>query len=119
MVDAALGYIKVMRGDRTLIPVTKRFDDGRSLDGSETWTFAVRRYKTDATALLTLQSPVDIEIDSLSYQPTIIIGAGTLDTTNFPPSEEPISYWFDLVMTKDGSPETKQGRFIVVTDVER
>jgi hypothetical protein len=110
----------VVRGDDIQQPFTVTLDQGRALDGTESWRFQMRALKSDASTLVSLTNPVQITINGSTYQPTVVFTSTTLSIANFPASDKDRKYWYDLEMLKDSKTETvAEGRVTVITDVSR
>lgn len=113
----------IVRGDDFLQPFTITLDQDRVLDGTETWTFSVRKDKDDASPKITLtKGGGQITIDAATKQPTVVFDSATPTLTegNFPSNNEDVPYWYDLQMVKDAKVETVAiGRMIVVSDITR
>lgn len=106
-----------VRGDDLQIPVTVTLDQGRVLDGSETWEWRLRKNAEDVV-LLTKTSPAGITKAGPTFQPVIILAAVDFVAAQFPDSIDPSHHIHELEMTKDGKVETVfQGQFTVLTDV--
>ena len=109
----------VVRGDNFKQPFTVSLDQSRTLDGTESWRFSVRKTKS-GPVLLSLASPITNGIEILgTFQPQVVFLPSTLGTTEFPPGEDE-SYVYDLEMTKGGQVETYAIDVLtVVGDVSR
>ena len=109
----------VVRGDDVQQPFTVTLDQSRTLDGSETWNFTIRKEKA-GTSLATLTSTIStqISVGASTFQPTVIFGPSTLPVASFQPKEVDAEYWYDLQMTKDGLIETVAiGKITVISDI--
>lgn len=112
----------VVRGDDYQQPFTVVLDQDRALDGTESWTFTVRKTKAGSELLSLTKSAGQILIDPLSFQPTVqfLSSPATLLEANFPIDEDDVPYWYDLQMVKDSQLQTVAlARMIVVSDLTR
>jgi len=115
----------VVRGDDVRQPFAVTLDEGRTLDGTESWRFVVRRYKTDSDALVSLTNPeasgIAIEtVNTIVNCPVVVFTPSTLPISSFPATKRPRVYQYGLEMTKDGKVETiALGEMTVNTDVAR
>ncbi len=106
-----------VRGDDLQVPVTVTLDQSRTLDGSESWLWAMRINETKPV-LLTKTDPTAITIDGGTFQPTILLTPADFPTTTFPPSATPIAYVHELSMTKSGKVETiLRGALTLTSDI--
>ncbi len=109
----------VVRGDDFEQPFDPKLDQGRTLDGTETWRSTVRKTKA-GSVLATFNSPVGIEVDPTTFKPSIVFDALSLPEANFPISDQDEQYWIDLEMSKGGEFETAYiNKVTVVSDVSR
>jgi len=110
----------IVRGDNLSIRFRTTLDQGRTLNGTEGWTFAAKRRKTDvAPGLLLTKTFGSVEIaDQTTFDPVVHIAPDDMPKSIFLPSSRDRDWFFDLQMTKDGLVETvASGIMVVVTDV--
>ena len=107
-----------VRGDDLQIPVTVTLDESRTLDGTETWKWELKR-EIGAPVSISKTSPsTGITVDGSSYQPTIVLTGADFPTSSFPTSISNQVYIHELQMTKSSKVETiLRGQFILKSDV--
>lgn len=107
-----------VRGDDLDIPVTITLDQGRTLNGTESWKWVLRR-TVEGTDLLTKVQPTQITIgNSPGFNPTVHLLAADFLAAQFPDKIDPQHYIHELQMTKDSKVETVlRGQFTVLSDV--
>lgn len=110
---------EIQRGTDVKQPFTVTLDQGRTLDGNETWEWQCKKNKTDTSALITKTSGAGtITVDGSTFQPTAVFVPADTPRNNFPASEEPTQYWHGLEMIKDTKLEAQlEGKMGVNTDV--
>jgi len=111
--------ITYIRGDDISIPCTVTLDESRTLAGTETWKWELKRDVT-SPALISKTSPSSgITVDGSTYQPTVVIDNGDFTTLAFPSSVTDQIYAHELQMTlASGKVETVlRGRFTVRSDL--
>lgn len=107
----------VVRGDHFKQPFTVSLESPRVLDGSESWSFSIRKTK-DTVLLLTLISPVQIEVDG-SFQPSVVFLPETVAPLQTEPGADE-DFIYDLQMKKGGKVETYAiDNFTLIGDVTR
>ena len=96
--------ITYIRGDDLSIPVTVTLDNSRTLDGTETWSWTVKK-DVRGSALLskTSASSSEISVDGSTYQPTILVAPS--DFSAYRSSATDQSYVHELQMVKDTKTE--------------
>ena len=110
---------EIVRGDDYKQPFTVTLDQSRTLNGSESWKFSVRRTKNDSDpVLIALSSPAanGIEIDG-SFQPTVVFTPADFALIK---KGSDLDYVYDLEMTKAGKFETYSVDILtIIGDVTR
>ena len=106
-----------VRGNDLRIPVLVSLDEGRDLDGSELWKWALKKNQTTAE-LLGKTHLAGITVDGTTFQPTIVLTAGDFLPAKYPDALEPLQHIHELQMTKDTKVEAVlRGQFTVLTPV--
>ena len=110
--------ITYIRGDSLEIPVTVSLDESRTLDGTESWKWQIKR-DVESRVLVSKTSPSSgITVDGSTNQPTVVIDPADFPILEFPSSVTDQVYIHELQMTKSGKVETiLRGRFTVQSDV--
>jgi len=110
--------ITYVRGDDVIINVTVSLDESRTLDGSETWKWNLKRGVDSHSSLAKTSAGGTITVDGTTKQPTIVIAASDFPTNTFPASVVDQLYTHELQMTKSSKVETvTRGRFTLQSDI--
>jgi len=106
-----------IRGDDLQMPVTVTLDESRTLDGTETWKWVLRR-GVDTPSLVSKSSPSSgITVDEATNQPTIVLAASDFPTSVFQAAVTDQIYLHEMQMVKSGKTETiLRGSFTVRSD---
>lgn len=112
---------KLYRGDDVLQPIVVTLDEGRNLDGSETWRAQIRDGRASAEAMAEFDSAEGtIDVDPVTHYPSLVVSPTTLPVSVFEPRDAPRKLPWDCEMTKDGKVETtSEGSVTIETDVTR
>ena len=112
-----------IRGDDLQIPATVTLDESRTLDGTETWKWELKR-GVDTPSLISKTSTISgiangqITIDGSTSQPTIVLTGSDFPTSTFDSSVTDQRFIHELQMVKDSKTETVlRGVFTVRSDV--
>jgi hypothetical protein len=107
-----------VRGDDLQIPVTVTLDESRTLDGTETWKWGLKR-DVDTPSLISKTSPSSgITVDGSTYQPTIVLSGSDFPASTFEASVTDQKFIHELQMVKSSKTETVlRGSFTVRSDV--
>ena len=107
-----------IRGDDLQMPVTVTLDESRTVGGSETWKWELKR-GVDTPSLISKTSPSSgITIDGSTSQPTIVLTGSDFPTSTFDSSVTDQRFIHELQMVKDSKTETVlRGVFTVRSDV--
>ena len=105
-----------IRGDARSLVWTVTLDQSRTLVGTETWLWVLRR-AAGSTVLLSKTLGAGITVDG-AFQPTVALTAADFPTSGFPLNPVSQYYVHELQMTKDALPETVgRGKFTVQSDI--
>lgn len=107
-----------IRGDDLQMPVTVTLDESRTLDGTETWKWELKR-GVDTPSLISKTSPSSgITVDDATYQPTVVLAGSDFPTSTFDSKVTNQLFIHELQMVKSSKTETVlRGSFTVRSDV--
>ena len=106
-----------VRGDNLALAFTVTLDNSRTLDGSETWTWALALAPTE-TALITKTNSSGISVDGSTNQPTVSLAPADFPTSTFPKRNSDQRFIHELQMVKNSNVETvARGTLTLISDV--
>lgn len=106
-----------VRGDDLQVPVTVELDGGRTLDGTESWKWELKR-SVGSPVLVAKTSPSGVTIDGSTNQPTIVLTPSDFPVLEFPASTTDQVFAHELQMTKSSKVETVlRGTLTLISDL--